>query len=325
MSAPKWIRDLYKIENQHITVATKDLARILAQAYVALSDAIIKDQLTLFEKSVALGKLKHIEAALEEINVAVAQFTAALVQKSYGMGTDWIDENLKNTGWKGKPPPMTNIMKKQVGLLAQETYSDIAGRTNKMKEGAVRHLRTTFAEAARTGEAQGQTKDKIIRNLVRSLNAGKVRNAVGEVIPFEFVDRSGRRWDTRKYAEMAVNTYHANIARQAKTDRLVQRGFSVGQITFSGARDACSRWEGKRVALTEEASAVLELPMVSSLPNREIFHPNCRHSIGITAEIIKERRAESVARKKKEEPPKVIKKEGEEQLLDYGEDGKWPE
>lgn len=50
-----------------------------------------------------------------------------------------------------------------------------------------------------------------------------------------------------------------------------------GVISSHGAKDDCANWEGKIVKLVPNAPG--DYPYIGDLPNREIFHPRCRHTI----------------------------------------------
>ncbi|MBF0350897.1 MAG: NUDIX domain-containing protein [SAR324 cluster bacterium] len=295
----KWKKESWSQGMASIQAHTESLQAILQKAYERLSIALTQEKLTSYQKGIAFGKFKYLEQALTKTYPELTRWVHSFVPESFNMGVEWADMNLQELG-EGKPIPMTQVMVRQLKLISEEVFTDIAGRTMQMKESAVKFLREEFAKAIREGTALGQPQQKIIQELYK-----KLKSQDG----FEFVDRNGKRWDLKTYTKMAVNTYHARINREAKTQRFLERGFDVGQITFTGAKDECQFWEGKRVALTEDAAKQFGLPMFNALPSNEIFHPNCHHSIGMTKEIIQDRN-KAVRDMAANKPPKMPKSGG---------------
>lgn len=109
-----------------------------------------------------------------------------------------------------------------------------------------------------------------------------------------FVDRSGRNWSMESYAEMAVRTATAHAAVDAHSERLVNAGLDLVQV--SDAPQECIRcrpWEGKVLSLTgatigairtEHATRggeTVRVNVVATLAAARaagLYHPGCRHS-----------------------------------------------
>lgn len=94
-----------------------------------------------------------------------------------------------------------------------------------------------------------------------------------------FVDRSGRRWDLASYTEMAVRTGvgHANV--QGHLDALQAAGHDL--VIVSNAPGECSRcrpWESKVLSISGQAPG---RPTVTEARRAGLFHPGCRHRLGI--------------------------------------------
>lgn len=106
-----------------------------------------------------------------------------------------------------------------------------------------------------------------------------------------FVDRAGRHWDLKTYAEMSVRTSTARSAVWAGVDRLQEAGIDLVYVSeHSGACDLCGPWSGKILTLSGPAQpstvtvtsslseATMPVDVAGSLDaamQNGLFHPNC--------------------------------------------------
>jgi hypothetical protein len=134
-------------------------------------------------------------------------------------------------------------------------------------------IRQVTAEAMRSNLTQGiNTTDSIKRDILRNL-----KERLGDSINTGIIDAAGRRWKPEVYAETVVQTKLAQTQRESAVNDALGRNALYGVISSHGAKDACRNWEGKIVKLTPDAPG--DYPYYGNLPNREIFHPRCKHVI----------------------------------------------
>jgi hypothetical protein len=69
----------------------------------------------------------------------------------------------------------------------------------------------------------------------------------------------------------------AQTQRESAINDALGRNAYYGIISSHGASDLCRNWEGRIVKLTPDAEG--DYPYYGALPNREIFHPRCKHVV----------------------------------------------
>ena len=163
----------------------------------------------------------------------------------------------------------------QAYLTAQiaDTQSDILAVTQNVDRQTRALISRVYAEQLRAQLSTGsnsirQTKSAVSANLQRELK-GRVNTAI--------VDAAGRRWKVRDYVDMLAQTKAMQAHREASRNTALEEGARYGRISKHGAKDACSKWEGKIVKLDPNAPG--DYVFVDDLPTREIMHPRCRHLI----------------------------------------------
>jgi len=157
--------------------------------------------------------------------------------------------------------------------LIADTQDDILGVTQNMSRQSKKLLRGVFTEQLRAQRARGSNSYRELKNLLNQSLARQKQQGVDITV----IDNGGRRWKQRDYIDMLVQTKMMHAHKEAAINRALEEGTQYGRITRHGAKDACSRWEGKIVKLDPDAPG--DYPYYGDLPNREIFHCRCRHRI----------------------------------------------
>jgi hypothetical protein len=99
-----------------------------------------------------------------------------------------------------------------------------------------------------------------------------------------FIDRAGRNWALESYTEMSLRASTMSAAVQGHTDRLQAAGHDL--VIVSNAPQECSLcrpFEGKVLSLSglPRADRVDVMTTLADAKQRGLFHPSCRHSVGI--------------------------------------------
>lgn len=154
-------------------------------------------------------------------------------------------------------------------LIAQisDTQNDILAVTKNVDRKAKTSIQRIFAEQLRAQLATGSNSIRQTQNAVYKAIKSEIDTAI--------IDSAGRRWKTKDYVNMLAQTKAMQAHREANINTGLEEGARYGRISKHGAKDACSKWEGKIVKLTPDAPG--DYPYINDLPRREIFHPNCRH------------------------------------------------
>jgi hypothetical protein len=76
---------------------------------------------------------------------------------------------------------------------------------------------------------------------------------------------------------MLTKTVMANSLRECYANTLIQEKQDLVKVSFNGAKDACTKWEGRVLSLT---GATEGYPTVESArATKEVFHPRCKHRL----------------------------------------------
>jgi hypothetical protein len=133
----------------------------------------------------------------------------------------------------------------------------------------VRNLQTMVIETQRLGSLTGMTAQQINKEL---------RSKLLDYSPaFEFLDKNGRKWNTRSYVSMVNRTATARVARDSYADTVTQAGYDLAQILGGVVEDShpgCIKWNGRIVSLT---GATKGYPTLADAEADGLHHPNCRH------------------------------------------------
>ncbi|MFZ7945672.1 phage minor capsid protein [Neobacillus sp. 19] len=154
-----------------------------------------------------------------------------------------------------------------------DMQDDLLQVTQNVERKVRKAVRQVTAEAMRSNLTQGlNTIDAIRPDIMRGLKA-----RLGDALNTGIIDAAGRRWKPEVYVDMVTRTKLAHTQRESAINEAIGRNAFYGMISSHGAKDACRNWEGKIVKLTADAPG--DYPYYGVLPNREIFHPNCKHVI----------------------------------------------
>jgi hypothetical protein len=97
-----------------------------------------------------------------------------------------------------------------------------------------------------------------------------------------FVDKSGRSWSLRSYAEMATRTVSARARVDGTLNRFQQNGEDL-VIVSSHAESCpiCDPWEGRILSISGDDE---RYPSVSEAEADGLFHANCTHNTTLWVE-----------------------------------------
>lgn len=162
---------------------------------------------------------------------------------------------------------------KMLFALISDTQDDILGVTQNMSRQSKKLIRGVFTDELRAQRAKGNNSYAELKKLLNQSLARQKQQGIDITI----IDNGGRRWKQRDYLDMLVQTKMMHAHKESTITRALEEGTQYGRITRHGAKDACSRWEGKIVKLDPDAPG--DYPYYGDLPNREIFHPRCKHRV----------------------------------------------
>jgi hypothetical protein len=154
-----------------------------------------------------------------------------------------------------------------VQQVFEDTFQHIAGQTDRMKLSVKASLRNDAQDVFRRAAVEGIPRKKAYREL---------RDKIMTNAPdFRFIDKAGKKWDTKTYLDMMTHTVMSATQRDIYANILTQEGHDLVKVTQNGATDDCKKWEGKILSLTGATKGYPTLQEATA--TGEIFHPRCRH------------------------------------------------
>lgn len=249
--------------------------------------------------AILLRGLREIEAELLRLDLTtVTRAQIVVIQKKVGViisetekkVTTWVAENIPkavddgviratislgraDTAEQAREVLRVNKMNRDlISVAVADTQDDLLQVTQNVSRKVRTAVRQVTAEAMRSNIGGMQATDSLKREIM-----GELRKRLGDSLNTGIIDAAGRRWKPDTYTEMVVRTKMAQAQREAAINDAIGRDAYYGVISSHGAKDLCRGWEGKIVKLTPDAPG--DYPYYGALPNREIFHPNCKHVI----------------------------------------------
>ena len=141
-----------------------------------------------------------------------------------------------------------------------------------MLQNDVRTLRASVSKVMAEANITGMTRRESTRELVREVKRKGT---------FQFIDKAGRKWNTKSYFEMLNDTMHEVADRETTIAQGTDAGFDLYQIdggqTAESLRypnDPCSRWAGKIISMTGKTEGY---PTYQDAIDDRMFHPRCAH------------------------------------------------
>jgi hypothetical protein len=246
------------------------------EALQKVSNELTRIDLTNFERANLLVVQKEIADVLAELDVRTSAWVASMIPKAAedGIIASIIALGVAETVEEARTIVVLNRLNRDfIKTAIADTQDDLLQVTQNVSRKVRTTIRQVTAEAMRANLSQGiNTTDSIKRDILRDL-----RQRLGESLNTGIIDAASRRWDPKVYAEMVVRTKLAQTQRESAINDALGRNAYYGVISSHGASDLCRLWESKIVKLTPDAPG--DYPYYGALPNREIFHPNCKHVI----------------------------------------------
>jgi hypothetical protein len=236
---------------------------------------LMRIDLTSVQRAHILGVQKEIATIISELDDNAAAWVAANIPTAVGdgalrsilaLGVVETIEEARNI------VRFSRLNRELVKAAVADTQADLLQVTQNVSRKIRATIRQTTAEVMRTKLTQGVNATATLkRDILRDL-----RGKLGESLNTGIIDASGRRWKPQTYVEMVVRTKMASAQREAAVNDGLSRGALYGVISAHGAKDMCRVWENRVISLSPGAT---DYPYIGDLPRRDIFHPNCKHTV----------------------------------------------
>jgi hypothetical protein len=268
--------DIRDIPNPTYDYEISKLLSYYEKALREIDAELIQIDLTDVQRAQVLAVQKEVATIIAELDEVSAEWVATNLPIAV---TDGVVRSILALGVVETVEEAQAIVKFNrlnrdlVKTAVADTQADLLQVTQNVSRKVRNAIRETTAEVLRTNLTQGvNATASLKRDIVRDL-----RQKLGDSLNTGIIDAANRRWKPQVYVEMVVRTKMASAQREAAINDGLSREAYYGVISSHGAKDACRGWEGRVIKLTPDAPG--NYPYIGSLPNREIFHPCCKHVV----------------------------------------------
>ena len=255
-----WEQDEERLRNQ--------LIRLYERAEADIVRSIERMARTGKKQAQALGLLKKQKREVEGILGALRKRSKAwartAAESAYGAGIDVADEQLRHAGIRLRTG-LGEIHRKAVEVFAEKVYSRLGDVVTLSGRTAVDIYRAASLEASMIGAVEGYETWQQARQKILDEVTGK--GIVG------FVDRAGKRWSMKTYAEMLARTVLMEIHNEAQWREFRAHDEDLIAISFhTGTCPKCEPWQGRVLSLTGQTPGY---PTLDDAKAGGLFHPRC--------------------------------------------------
>lgn len=250
--------------------ANADLVKMYKSAYSDII-ATLADQ-TDFGRAHRAAVLGQIQNRLNQLGVDTDAWIRDHIPAQYQAGMENAIGQLTAIGANIKiGMTMTQLNSDALQALMNSTSSAFGEAMSSVSRNAAR----IFDEA---------TNIQIKQTLAEGLAGGSTRIDVGKQIKQiiaergvpALTDRGGNSWSLDRYADMLTRTKGAEARNTGLSNKMLENGYDLVQVSSHGASDVCQDWEGEILSLTGETDGY---PTVDEATGDGLFHPNCQHAL----------------------------------------------
>ena len=209
---------------------------------------------------------RQVEGILAQLRKQSASWAEKAVKASYNSGVDAAQEQLAAEGVV--LADFGAIHQAAVSVYAEKTYSRLADACSVAGRTTMDIYRAASLEASMLGAVAGYETWQQARRKILEEVTGK--GIVG------FVDRAGKKWSMRAYAEMLARTSLMEIHNEAQWREFRAHDEDLVVISFhTGTCPRCAPWAGRVLSLTGQTPGY---PTLDDAKAGGLFHPRCRHA-----------------------------------------------
>jgi hypothetical protein len=254
----------------------ESLVRQFKQAVEQIKAVLDRFDITDFSRANQLATLKSISDILSSLNDDAKQWAEENIPLAARTGVAEAIVSLGVTETLAEAYQIVKfnrVNKELVAAAVADTQSDLLAVTQNIDRKVRATVRQVVSETMRQNLAVGV-------NGRRTMNAdvlAGLRKNLGDAVNTGIIDAAGRRWRPEVYVDMVTSTKMMRVTNEATINEAIDREAYYGIISSHGAKDGCGKWEGKIVKLVPDAPG--DYTYIGDIPNRELFHPKCRHTV----------------------------------------------
>lgn len=237
-----------------------------------ISNELLRLDLSNFERSQAKATELEIKRIISELDDKAMEWVTSNipVAATDGVALSLVSLGLAQSMQEARAIVSFNKLNTDfIKTAVADTQEDLLQVTKHMEPNLVGGIRSAAAEMVRSNLTRGVNGTQTLKR--------DLLNRLDEATKSGIIYADGTVQKPEVYAEMVVRTKMAETQRKTAINDAIDRDVYYGVISRHNATDDCAKWEGKVVRFLAKAPG--KYPLIDELPKREIFHPNCRHTI----------------------------------------------
>lgn len=268
---PNYDRSRNKLIKEYKTAYASVLAVLLELTNIGeFDDPYQKQASTLRQIEVILAGLDESNRAWCESEIRAA-FTEGSASAALSAGTaTTLAEATQGVQF-------SMIAVETVNALIADTYDDLLSATQHTERKIKQVVRQEVGTIIRQRSIQKMGRNTMRNDIVKSLTKKGLTEKVTEDGFVGIIDKAGRKWDLKRYADMVVRTKLQQAHTEGVRVQGIERGIDTAVISSHNAPDACGKYEGMIISLNGLTPGLLTYEEIWR--GNECFHPNCGHSV----------------------------------------------
>ena len=209
-------------------------------------------------------QLKEIRGVLAELDAVALRWAQLHIPGLYEAGARVVDSYLPVL----RDFSFTRLHAEAVELLQANLTERLASATQVVGRQVADVYRQAGLDAIQQGLVQGETPREVSKRIVGDLRRRGIE---------AFVDKRGKVWNLRTYADMVAQTTAMEAELQGTVNRTLEAGMDLAKVSEHIEEcDLCRPWEGRILSLT---GATKGYPTLAEAKQAGLFHPRCLHAL----------------------------------------------
>lgn len=217
--------------------------------------------------------LAQIEEILQRLAEKSNEYLAETLPQYYSVGADDAVRQLSNIDAElAVKTGFNKIHEEAIGSLVDGASTAIAESIQGVYRSTTQLLSKAVREQITQRIATGQISGASLTQVRK-----QIKGTLAEQGLTAIVDRSGRNWALKDYAEMVYRTKAVEARNRGLINRMAENDYDLVQVSdHFGSCDYCKPWQGKILSVSGITKGY---ETVADAERGGLFHPNCRHTI----------------------------------------------
>lgn len=224
--------------------------------------------------------LKDYEMAIKELNKEVAPEVIKLVTNAFRNGMAnfgfFVNKFSRDSQDKEKKYEL-KLPKNMIRAMSEDTFSELLRATAYMNRKTKKLVRDTVSDVIRYHQALNDGREAMVKDIYERLTAEGLSKSFKEDGFVGIVDKRGRRWNLKTYAEMVATTKIQQAHVQATKYEGEEWGVDLAIISHPACKDSCNKWRDVIVSINGKTEGFITYD--EARRSKEVFHPNCHGTL----------------------------------------------